>query len=195
VLGVNERLERDDGSQPYAYAEYELQRQDGEPVYVFRAYLRDQNEDRLNEAIKSFYENPNYDIYTTRPTDRHQQVLVQVGHRCAHVDAGIASIIRELFRLGLDTIGSCQEQAMGEAFEGHAYVGFCREGDANRFYNLLRSSGIEATLKPKKLKILSRRSPGGPLEDQIEVPSGNVMFPSYEIERVAQLLQSETPLR
>jgi hypothetical protein len=164
-------------------------------VYVFRAYRRDQIEDRLNDAINSFYENPNYNIYTTRPTDRHEQVLVQVGHRRAHVDTGIASVIRELFRLGLDTIGSCQEQAKGEPFEGQAYVGFCRERDASRFYDILSSAGIEAALKPKKLKILSRRSPGGPLEDQIEVPAGNVMFPSCDIERVAQLLQRETPLR
>jgi hypothetical protein len=207
ALGVNESLERDDGPQPYAFAVYELQHQDGEAVYVFQKYVlgslddRPQaasatealREDRLNEAIKSFYENPDYDIYTTRPTDRHEQVLVQVGHRRAQVDAGIASVIRELFRMGLDTIGSCQEQAKGEPFEGQAYVGFCRERDARRFYNILNSAGIEATFKPKKVKILSRRSPGGPLEDQLEVPSGNVMFSSCVIERVAEILRSESP--
>lgn len=202
ALGVNEDLARDDGPQPYAYAIYALERQAAELVYVFRAYRRAQNqpfvantaqcaaEDRLEDAIKGFYENPNYDIYTTKPTDRHEQVRVQVGHRRAHVDAGIASVIRELFRLGLDTIGSCQEGAKGEPFEGQAYVGFCRERDARRFYNILTSGGIESTFKPKKLKIVTRRAPDAPPEDQI-VPSGNVMFPSSEIERISQLLQSE----
>lgn len=273
ALGVNEGLARDDGAQPYAYAIYALERQAGEPVYVFRAYRRAEDqpflvefvggpksgihplpqppatsgpqfrcllnsdgslhegigpvggvavyerrwvgglqkyvfvsvgdspqsvanvaqfvrEDRLEDAIKSFYENPNYDIYTTKPTDRHQQVLVQLGHRRAHVDAGIASIIRELFRLGLDTIGSCQEQAMGEPFEGQAYVGFCRERDASRFYAILNSGGVEATFKPKKLKIVTRRSADAP-EDLIEVPSGNVMFPSSQIERITELLRNE----
>ncbi|MCI0632234.1 MAG: hypothetical protein L0Y44_16445 [Phycisphaerales bacterium] len=147
-------------------------------------------EDRLENAIKGFYETPNYDIYTTKPTDRHQQVLVHLGHRRAHVDAGIASVIRELFRLGLDTIGSCQEQAKGEPFEGQAYIGFCRERDARRFYNILTSGGINATFKPKKLKIVTRRSTDEPPEDQI-VPSGNVMFPSCQIERITQLLRSE----
>jgi len=273
-LGVNEDLQRDDGGQPYAYAVYALDRQDVEPVYVFRAYKRagDQPflvefiggpksgihplpqppatygpqvrcilkpdgslhegigpagsaaiyerrwhggeqkyvfaalvdtvqsaalatkpipEDRLEEAIKSFYENPNYDIYTTKPTDRHAQVLVQVGHRRAHVDVGIASVIRELFRLGLDTIGSCQEGDKGEPFEGQAYIGFCRERDARHFYNILAAGGIEATFKPKRLMITNRRSADSPPEDLIEVPAGNVMFPSYQIERITELLRGE----
>jgi hypothetical protein len=274
ALGVNDGLERDDGPQPYAYAVYARESLAVEPVYVFRAYRRAQDqpflvefvggpksgihplpqppatfgpqvrcllkpdgtlhegvgpvgseaiyerrwvgrvqkyvfaspdhspqsiapatdsvgEDRLEDAIKSFYDNPNYDIYTTKPTDRHQQVLVQVGHRRAHVDVGIVSIIRELFRLGLDTIGSCQEGAKGEPFEGQAYVGFCRERDAKRFYNMLTSGGIAATFKAKKLKIVTRGRSDAPAE-HIEVPSGNVMFPSCDIERVAELLRSET---
>ena len=275
ALGVNEDLERDDGPQPYAYAVYALDSQAVEPVYVFRAYRRAQDqpfmvefvggpksgihplpqppatfgpqircllnpdgslhegmgpvgsvaiyerhwvgkvqkyvfasphhspqqvaattksvpEDRLEDAIKSFYKNPNYDIYTTKPTDRHQQVLVHVGHRRAHVDVGIASVIRELFRLGLDTIGSCQEGAAGEPFEGQAYVGFCRERDAKRFYNILTAGGIEATFKPKTLKITTRQTSDAP-PDQIDVPSGNVMFPSCQIERITELLRGEMP--
>ncbi len=275
TLGVNEDLERDDGPEPFAYAIYALDGQAVEPVYVFRAYGRDQNqpfmveflggprsgvhalvqppatygsevrcllnvdgtvhdgvgpvggvaiyerrwvgkvqkyvfasidnnpqpaadhakpadEDRLEDAIRSFYANPNYDIYTTKPTDRHAQVLVQVGHRRAHVDVGIASVIRELFRLGLDTIGSCEEQAKGEPFEGQAYVGFCRERDAKRFYDIVTAGGINATFKPKKLKILTRRSPDAPPEDQV-VPAGNVMFPACDLERIAELLRRLVP--
>jgi hypothetical protein len=151
------------------------------------------SEDRLEDAIKNFYENPNYDIYTTKPTDRHEQVLVQLGHRRAYVDVGIASVIRELFRLGLDTIGSCQEGAKGEPFEGQAYVGFCRQRDARRFHDILTSSGIEATFKPKKLMILNRRTPDAPREDLIEVSAGNVLFPTCRIERITELLRSEIP--
>jgi hypothetical protein len=148
-------------------------------------------EDRLDKAINNFYENPNYDIYTMKPTGRHEQVLVQVGHRRANVDVGIASVIRELFRIGLDTIGSCQERPKGETFAGQAYVAFYRERDATRFYNILCSAGIEATIKPKSMKISGRRSADGPPEDEFEVPSGNVMFPSCEIERATQFLRCE----
>jgi hypothetical protein len=180
---------------------YERRLVDGEQKYVFAALVDTGQsgaqatklvpEDRLEEAIKGFYENPNYDIYTTKPTDRHQQMLVHVGHRRAYVDVGIAGVIRELFRLGLDTIGSCQEGAKGEPFEGQAYIGFCRERDARHFYNILAAGGIEATFKPKRLMITNRRSADSPPEDLIEVPSGNVMFPSYQIERITELLQSE----
>jgi hypothetical protein len=61
-------------------------------------------------------------------------------------------VIRELFWLGLDTIGSCQEQAKGETFEGQAYVGFYSEPDARRFHGILSSAGIEATQRTKTLR-------------------------------------------
>ena len=215
ALGVNESLERDDGPAPYAYAIYDLKRQGDEPVYVFRAYGRLQehhgviqpvshsrspvtanatvalHEKRIEEAIQNFYENPDYDIYTTRPTDQHEQVFVQVGHRRAHVDVAIADLIRELFRLGMDTIGSCQGRPKGQSLDEEAYIAFVRERDARRFYEILTSAGIEATGKPTRLKILTRQTADGPPADQIEVPGGNVMFPASAIDRITQRLQAE----
>jgi hypothetical protein len=215
TLGVNQSLERDDGPAPYAYAIYDLKREGDELLYVFRSYARARQqpdvaesvagpivpptadstatlfEKRIDEAIQNFYENPNYDIYTTRPTDQHEQVFVQVGHRRAHVDTGIADLISELFRLGMDTIGSCQGRPKGQSLDEEAYIAFVRERDARRFYEILTSAGIEATGKPTRLIILTRQMVEGPTTDQIEVPGGNVMFPATAIDRITQLLQSE----
>ena len=50
--------------------------------------------DRLEDAIKSLYENPNYDIYTTKPTERHEQVLV---HRWPSSRTCRLLVLRALF--------------------------------------------------------------------------------------------------
>ncbi len=43
----------------------------------------------------------------------HPQVLLRVGDRTANVDAGIRPLIRELWRAGIDTTMSCQQDGYG----------------------------------------------------------------------------------
>jgi hypothetical protein len=144
----------------------------------------------IDEAIHHFYSHPKSQADPTQSAEGRKQVLVEVGHRRARVDAGIAEVIRELFRLGLDTRSSSQEIPSPEKFAGQAYVAFHRARDAKRFYELLRGANIEATLEETTISISARRSADSPREDQVEIPSGKVMFAASQIDETARLLRA-----
>jgi len=130
---------------------------------------------RLKQAMNAFYLNPNYSIYTVQPTDEHPQVRIQVGHRIANVDERIGPLIQEVWRLGLDTLGSCQE-----AKAGQAWIGFpiAEEGDA--FHRILGEAGIPSTIDRRIGHIASVDRP----DEKIEYEQVNVLFASTDIERV-----------
>ncbi len=144
------------------------------------------DEQRLANALQYFYVNPNYDLYTMKPTGEHVQVPVQVGFRRGHVDEGIAPLISEIWRLDFDTFGSCQRRPAGHNFAAYAYVAFPRRRDAKDFRDLLSALQIRTILVENTIKI-GRRDPAGAGEP-IEFPSGNVMFEADAIGAITEAM-------
>jgi hypothetical protein len=62
----------------------------------------------------------------------HKQVLVEVGDMAAEVDEGLAPLIRELWRAGIHTTMSCQENR-----PGIAWIQFASAPDAEEFLSMV----------------------------------------------------------
>lgn len=146
------------------------------------------NDRRLEAAIRGFYVNPNYDIYSMKPTGEHVQVPVEVGYRRGHVDEKIAPLIKELWRLGMDTIGSCQERPHDPGVAGKAYVGFVRKRDALRFSDVVKKAGIDCSTEEKQIG-LARNNPDGSIAEKVTIDSANAKFRTLDIDRVVEVLR------
>src|SRR5262245_12701217 len=68
----------------------------------------------------------------------HKQVPIQWGIRRAEVDEGLAPLILALWRAGIDTVNSCQENRPGVV-----WVEFASTFDAERFLSLVACYPIE----------------------------------------------------
>lgn len=112
-VAVYERSEID------GVAKYRLQRIDTSTEAVQAAEV-EAEEQKVLAAARSFYREPDYSVYTYKPTDAHKQVHIAHGQRRADVDEGIGPLIVEVWRLNLETMGSCQERTDGEN-AGKAY--------------------------------------------------------------------------
>ena len=183
---------------------YELQRQGEGWVYRLKssdespeslAYAeREIRDGILTSMINNFYEYPNYEIYSMKPTGEHVQVYVEVGHRRGQVDAGIATLIGEVWRIGLDTIGSCQCRPAGHKYPGMAYLGFPRPEDAEFLQKRCEEASIYCVVEPKKLKLGHQPKQAGESET-IEFDSANVLFMPDDIDRITEALRSVEPVR
>ena len=148
------------------------------------------NEEAISGAINDFYQNPNYGIYSISPTADHEQAFVQMGHRKAHVDELLAGTIEAIWRLNMDTLGSCQERPpKDDRPAGRAYVGFIRERDARRFCDILSAAGIEHEFQSKKFTVAREFKDGRPTATR-EFPAGNVLFAKEDIGRVEAAVKS-----
>lgn len=67
-----------------------------------------------------------------RRAEKHRTVKVQVGEMQADIDEEIAPLIRELWKAGIDTFNSCQENR-----PGIVWVQFATADDAARFLNVV----------------------------------------------------------
>jgi hypothetical protein len=139
---------------------------------------------RIRQMMDRFYANPDYKIYGTPPTDRHKQVKVEYGTWKAEVDEGMAPLILELWHLGFDTLGSCQDmQEDGKT----AYVLFPCEEHGRQLHEMLVSAGIQSTTETKRLKIGSEKDPG----NMIEIDGLNVRMAPAELGRIVELLREK----
>jgi hypothetical protein len=151
-----------------------------------REAIKDQ---AITNAINNFYENPNYDIYKNKPTDRHVQVAIQVGHRRAEVDERIAPLIEAVWRLNLDTMGSCEDRPVDYQYPGMAYIWFPRLKDANRFEEILKNAGVECISVPKQCRL--RRENDQKAENTLTIDGANIMYAPSDTGRIVELLRSQ----
>lgn len=203
-LGENNEVFKDDGNDPVAIAVY-TKRQDQQDR--FRYFLegidsstdvmqpiKDQvNEARITDAINNFYSKPDYSIYSIQPTGDHKQVLVEREHRRALVDERLGPLISELWRLNLDTLGSCQERPEGTPNAGMAYIAFIRLRDAEKFRNVLDEAQITYHFKEKEFEIARKASLGkasGASEiKRLKWPAGDILFATTDIGRVTEAVR------
>jgi hypothetical protein len=131
-------------------------------------------------AMRSFYENPNYAIYSTPQPPEHEQVAVTWGHRRATVDKGIADVIVGLWQLDFDTLGSCEQRPSGKA-----YVLLPVPGQGHAFIDLISKMGISAEFQPK-IRTVQDSSNGR----ERRIPGGNVIFDPIDIPKVVSILRA-----
>jgi hypothetical protein len=173
------------GSQPTAVAIYGRRQEDGKWRYHFlrtetSGPLLDEAKAEtgrrlLTQSVNAFYRSPNYSIYTVQPTDKHPQVQIQVGHRAAGVDERLGPLIQEVWRLDLDTLGSCQE-----AKAGQAWIGFPIAEHGDTFHRVLTQAAIPSTTERRIGHIAHSDRP----DEKIEYEQVNVFFASADIERI-----------
>jgi hypothetical protein len=147
----------------------------------------------VQQAIDSFYANPNYDIYSMKPTGDHVQVPVEVGHRRGHVDEGIAVVITHLWNLDVDTLGSCQELPRGHKHAGQAYVDFIRVREAKWFYELLTSHGVKAEFGTKAMTFKKKCEDPNEAPKSLSLQNAMVTFDPKDISAVAAILKNCPP--
>ncbi|MFO7906800.1 MAG: hypothetical protein R6U98_29360 [Pirellulaceae bacterium] len=185
----------DDVKLPDAVAKYVREEIDGEWLYRFLEMERGNALDecirsiqigRAHAAVRNYYANPTDDIWSKAPTGDHKQVAVELGERCACVDERIAPLIVQIWRLGMDTLGSCQNRISGEN-KGKAYVGFSVPGEGERFHARLRELGFRAELMAK-----TSRLKHADLGDVIEIPSAHVLFSPDDIESMVNKLKDNS---
>jgi len=140
---------------------------------------------RLKQAVDAFYQHPLDAIYSVKPKGEHPQVFVQVGHRMGNVDEKVAPLIRELWRLGFDTIGSCQAGRTGKG-----YLGFPFAPQGNAFHKILSDAGLYSVAEQKTVSIGRRSSLNASPEDKMIFESVNVSFASDDIGRIVDLLRA-----
>lgn len=150
--------------------------------------------DSINERIalsaaRQFYLNPNYDIYSMKPNDDHPQVLVEVGHRRAMVDEKLARIITALWKLNLDTLGSCQEIRPGEKTSGLAYVQFSIRKAGEKAIAILRAAGIEVENAEKPMSVKKQVTDGDEEKTKM-LTTFHISFQPTEISAVAEALEA-----
>jgi hypothetical protein len=186
--------------EPAALAIYERREENGRFFFALREtdsspdtmqkVIEAINDQKLTQVINGFYAKPDYDIYSMKPTGDHVQVLIELGHRRGQIDEKIAPLIAEVWRRGLDTIGSCQDRPPGSPHEGKAYISFPRVRHARFFHELVSEAGIAAMLVEKPFKIASKRDSDGLVEDELEVVSANVLFDPSDIDRIVEVFRA-----
>lgn len=140
------------------------------------------NARRAIQATNSFYLSPNYSIYSKPPTGEHPQVFIELGHRRAYVDEGIAPLVLAIWEWGLETLGSCQERPSGKA-----YVGFPLARQGKLFHKKLTEAAVKSECMAKKLRL--QKSDSGQV---VEVDSANVLFSPADIPRITMFVRSQT---
>ena len=75
-------------------------------------------------------------------TPRHPQVVIKHAGRAATVDQGLAALIFALWRLGFETISSCEDERTLRA----AVIGFRTRRDAERFQAISGGSLVVPSL-------------------------------------------------
>ena len=110
-----------------------------------------QRDPHLLAAISNFYKSYEPGIYSKRP-GAHREVLVTYAHRRAPLDELIAPLVLQLWKLGFETIGSCQELTSGE-HAGKAYVTFPFEEDGRRACAILAAAGFQVSPIPRRMNI------------------------------------------
>jgi hypothetical protein len=151
--------------------------------------VKAENDRKLAAAMRTFYETPDYSIYSKPPTDNHPQKLVEVGHRRGHVDENIAPLIEGLWKLNLDTIGSCEQLNSGKA-----YVGFPFQDHAKWFEGVLNKAGIECSYTAKSMGIGSK-SATGEVTDALTLDTASVKFPSEALLQAIAAVEAEVLAR
>lgn len=151
--------------------------------------VRDANEMRARSAARAFYKAPNYDIYSMKPTGEHVQVPIEVGYRRGHVDEQIAGVIKRLWSIDLDTLGSCQSRPAGSKHPHEAYVQFPLQRHAKVFQKVLQQSSVECSFESSTMKLRSKDSTEqNPQELTLEV--GTVFFATSDLTNVELALDS-----
>lgn len=143
------------------------------------------SEKRARSAAQTFYEAPDYSTYSKHPELVHTQVLITAGKRKAHVDDLIAPLVKEVWRLNMDTVGSCQERPPTADGLGKAYIGFAVRSDAKQFHSVLEQYGFEASYHDKDMRI---RAIG--TEVEVVINAGNVHFNPADIGSITSVLRS-----
>jgi hypothetical protein len=118
-----------------------------------------------------------------------------VGWRRGHVDEGVAALIAAAWKLGLDTVGSCQCRPPGTTFEGQAYIGFFRHSDAESFHQCLSNVGIASTLQDAEGSIAKLDDAGNPMGEAVKYTNANVVFDPSMIAHITAMLGQTQPLR
>lgn len=144
----------------------------------------------VRRAMDQFYKSPDHSIYTIKP-GLHKEVPLQVGKRRASVDELMAPLIKELWRLDLDTLGSCQERPAGSPNEGLAYVAFPAWKQGLAVHNMLAQGGVEVSYKLKTGK-LGNSTEDGATRRIVEVTMANVFLPTSNIAKATELLRGVT---
>jgi hypothetical protein len=145
------------------------------------------NDTRKQVAVRSFYTNPDYSIYSLKPNDDHPQQFVQYQHRMARVDERLAPLILELWKRGWDTLGSCQELRPGTPDPGKAYVDFPFPEHGQAFVRLLEEAGLPVLVVPSTQKI-TKPDQAGPRQEYT-LDKLIVRFSPNDIDRIVALLQ------
>jgi hypothetical protein len=140
---------------------------------------------RLQQAVNAFYRSPDYSIYTVQPTDEHPQVRIQVGHRMASVDEFLGPLIQEVWRLGLDTLGSCQKKKSGKA-----WIGFPIAEHGDTFHRALSEAGIASNIERKIGHIAYCPQGRESAQDKIEYEQVNVSFSPNDIVPITNHLRT-----
>ncbi|MHC4179366.1 MAG: hypothetical protein ACYSWU_17780 [Planctomycetota bacterium] len=148
-----------------------------------------ENTRRLTEAMQHFYEKPDYGIYSKPATDNHPQELIEVRHRRAHVDEKIAPLIKVLWEMEMDTLGSCQQIYSKEKVTDKAYVAFPRQDHARHFEDILKGAGIDCTYERKNMTIAGK-SETGELQEKLTYDTANVKFLNADIDRIVGALKA-----
>ena len=171
----------------YCLKEIDLSSEALEPL------IEEINERRLTEAINNFYVQPNYESYSIKPTGEHTQVAIEVGHRRGQVDEKIAPLIAEVWCLGLDTTGSCQQRPIGTPNDGKAYIAFPRLRHARFFHDCLVRAHIPSEFVEKKFRIAHHRNPQEEASEVIEFDCANILFEHDAISVIVELLRRTAP--
>lgn len=150
----------------------------------------------LRQVVRDSYDNHDDSLYSFEPTDRHVQVHIHHGYRHALVDEQIAPVIFGVWKLGLDTYGSCQERYWGESNVGKAYISFPIQDHGHQFRAILTRAGIESSCKSAKYTIAGHSSSTTEPDETIEFESLHVFFSPDDVDRIAECLieSGEPPL-
>ena len=130
-------------------------------------------------AMKRFYENPNYAIYSTPQPPHHEQVKIVIGDRVACVDKGISEVIECLWQLDLDTLGSCECRPSGKA-----YVNLPVPLHADTLQKILLEHGIDSELNRKTRSVVDPST-----HRAILIPGGDILFRVSDIPAVLAALR------
>ncbi len=141
------------------------------------------------DFTNNLYANPTDAIFTPKPSDAdiRKQTIIQEGHRRASVDDEIIEIVRAVWKRGWETVGSCRERPEGWSHAGMAYIWFPVAAHGQAFATLLQAAGIELSLKPKQMGIVT------PQGVPVQFPGLNVNFWPRDIDRIVEMLANDAP--
>ena len=143
----------------------------GESVEKARARVKER---KAIQAIRQSYLSPEDPIYSEPPSEEHPGVLVEQGPRKAYVDEQIALLVRAIWQLGLETLGSCQADP-----SGRAYIGFPLVKHGKALHKMLVAAGVDAEYESESITI---RDPDS--GETIEVDAAKVLFSPDDIARI-----------